>query len=159
MSGECCGLKISFTVSLRISPLFLRAAGYTFVRRQRAARGQGEGLLLLDTMRGPCCCCCVFGVGGRQPLMCGRRLPCAWSGSSSNPCAAILACRDFVMSTYQELKKANPKFPVLIREASGIQAKMVARYGEAGRPASGTPPHPPSFSFRAHLDPHGLLHS
>ncbi len=37
---------------------------------------------------------------------------------------------DFVMSSYQELKKANPTFPILIRECSGVEAKLIARYGE-----------------------------
>jgi len=36
--------------------------------------------------------------------------------------------RDFVHSSYQELKKANPTFPILIRECSGVQARMIARY-------------------------------
>ena len=34
------------------------------------------------------------------------------------------------MSTYAELKKANPKFPILVREAQGVEAKLIARYGE-----------------------------
>eukprot|EP00887_Chlorella_sp_A99_P005690 scaffold1.g5690.t1 len=36
--------------------------------------------------------------------------------------------RDFVLSSYQELKKANPLFPILVREASGVEAKLIARY-------------------------------
>lgn len=36
--------------------------------------------------------------------------------------------RDFVMSSYAELKKANPTFPILVRECSGVEAKLVARY-------------------------------
>lgn len=36
--------------------------------------------------------------------------------------------RDFVHNSYQELKKANPTLPILIRECSGIQARMIARY-------------------------------
>lgn len=43
---------------------------------------------------------------------------------------AFPCCRDFVHNSYQELKKANPKLPILIRECSGIQARMIARYGE-----------------------------
>ena len=39
-------------------------------------------------------------------------------------------CRDFVLSQYQHLKKANPKFPILIRECSGAEARLIARYGE-----------------------------
>lgn len=38
-------------------------------------------------------------------------------------------CRDFVLSQYQHLKKANPKFPILIRECSGAEARLFARYG------------------------------
>lgn len=37
--------------------------------------------------------------------------------------------RDYIFSTYQELKKANPTFPVLVRECSGVEAKLIARYG------------------------------
>ncbi|PRW32601.1 NADH dehydrogenase [ubiquinone] 1 alpha subcomplex subunit 2-like [Chlorella sorokiniana] len=36
--------------------------------------------------------------------------------------------RDFVLSSYQELKKANPTFPILVRECSGVEAKLIARY-------------------------------
>jgi NADH dehydrogenase (ubiquinone) 1 alpha subcomplex subunit 2 len=32
------------------------------------------------------------------------------------------------MSQYQELKKLHPHFPILVREASGAQARLVARY-------------------------------
>ena len=38
--------------------------------------------------------------------------------------------RDFVLSQYQHLKKANPKFPILIRECSGAEARLIARYGK-----------------------------
>lgn len=45
-----------------------------------------------------------------------------------------LACihprRDFIMGSYAEMKKANPDFPILVREASGTEAKLIARYGE-----------------------------
>lgn len=33
------------------------------------------------------------------------------------------------------LKKANPDFPILIRECSGVQPKLWARYGKQGVPA------------------------
>ncbi|XP_053319480.1 NADH dehydrogenase [ubiquinone] 1 alpha subcomplex subunit 2 [Spea bombifrons] len=36
--------------------------------------------------------------------------------------------RDFIEQNYVELKKANPEFPILIRECSGIQPKLWARY-------------------------------
>ena len=39
------------------------------------------------------------------------------------------SCRDFVLTQYQHLKKANPKFPILIRECSGAEARLIARYG------------------------------
>uniref|UniRef100_A0A6I8S7T3 NADH dehydrogenase [ubiquinone] 1 alpha subcomplex subunit 2 n=2 Tax=Xenopus tropicalis TaxID=8364 RepID=A0A6I8S7T3_XENTR len=36
--------------------------------------------------------------------------------------------RDFIEQHYVELKKANPEFPILIRECSGVQPKLWARY-------------------------------
>ncbi|WZZ84629.1 hypothetical protein YC2023_113208 [Brassica napus] len=36
--------------------------------------------------------------------------------------------RTFVEKNYKELKSLNPKFPFLIRECSGIQPQMWARY-------------------------------
>ena len=36
--------------------------------------------------------------------------------------------RDFVMSSYQELKKTNPRFPILVRESSNAEARLLARY-------------------------------
>ncbi|KAL0035912.1 hypothetical protein WJX77_007660 [Trebouxia sp. C0004] len=41
---------------------------------------------------------------------------------------ASQGARDFVLSQYQHLKKANPKFPILVRECSGAEAKLTARY-------------------------------
>ncbi|CAJ0940130.1 unnamed protein product, partial [Ranitomeya imitator] len=38
--------------------------------------------------------------------------------------------RDFVEQNYVTLKKANPEFPILIRECSEVQPKLWARYGE-----------------------------
>ena len=35
------------------------------------------------------------------------------------------------MGTYQELKKANPRLPILVRECEGATAKLIARYGRA----------------------------
>lgn len=40
-----------------------------------------------------------------------------------------------MVSAYSELKKANPKFPILIRECQGVEAKLIARYGAPGRGA------------------------
>ncbi|NWS90151.1 NDUA2 dehydrogenase, partial [Catharus fuscescens] len=36
--------------------------------------------------------------------------------------------REFIEQHYVTLKKANPNFPILIRECSGIQPKLWARY-------------------------------
>ncbi|XP_030067474.1 NADH dehydrogenase [ubiquinone] 1 alpha subcomplex subunit 2 [Microcaecilia unicolor] len=36
--------------------------------------------------------------------------------------------RDFIEQNYVDLKKANPDFPILIRECSGVQPKLWARY-------------------------------
>ena len=38
--------------------------------------------------------------------------------------------RAFVEKNYKELKKANPKLPILIRECSGTEPQLWARYGE-----------------------------
>ncbi|XP_031573857.1 NADH dehydrogenase [ubiquinone] 1 alpha subcomplex subunit 2-like [Actinia tenebrosa] len=37
--------------------------------------------------------------------------------------------RNFLEKNYVDIKKANPKFPILVRECSGIFPKMYARYG------------------------------
>ncbi|XP_054272445.1 NADH dehydrogenase [ubiquinone] 1 alpha subcomplex subunit 2 [Macrosteles quadrilineatus] len=37
--------------------------------------------------------------------------------------------RDFVEKFYVPLKQMNPKFPILIRECSGVQPRAWARYG------------------------------
>ncbi|XP_026881903.1 NADH dehydrogenase [ubiquinone] 1 alpha subcomplex subunit 2 [Electrophorus electricus] len=42
--------------------------------------------------------------------------------------AASQGARDFVEKQYVTLKKANPEFPILIRECSGVQPKLWARY-------------------------------
>ncbi|KAM4726671.1 NADH dehydrogenase [ubiquinone] 1 alpha subcomplex subunit 2 [Anableps anableps] len=42
--------------------------------------------------------------------------------------AASQGARDFVEQHYVTLKKANPDFPILIRECSGVQARLWARY-------------------------------
>lgn len=48
---------------------------------------------------------------------------------------AGLMRRDFLLANYAEVKKANPAFPILIREAPGVEAKLVGRYGECMWPA------------------------
>ncbi|XP_003737733.1 NADH dehydrogenase [ubiquinone] 1 alpha subcomplex subunit 2 [Galendromus occidentalis] len=42
--------------------------------------------------------------------------------------------REFIEKFYVPLKQNNPKFPILIRECSGVQPKVYARYA-AGREA------------------------
>ncbi|KAM3868810.1 NADH dehydrogenase [ubiquinone] 1 alpha subcomplex subunit 2 [Diretmus argenteus] len=42
--------------------------------------------------------------------------------------AASQGARDFVEQHYVALKKTNPEFPILIRECSGVQARLWARY-------------------------------
>lgn len=41
---------------------------------------------------------------------------------------ASQGARDFVEQHYVALKKCNPEFPILIRECSGVQPKLWARY-------------------------------
>ncbi|CAG8481592.1 27206_t:CDS:2 [Gigaspora margarita] len=36
--------------------------------------------------------------------------------------------REFIAQNYSSLKEANPHFPILIREASGVEARFFARY-------------------------------
>jgi hypothetical protein len=38
--------------------------------------------------------------------------------------------RTFVEKNYKDLKSLNPKLPILIRECSGVQPQMWARYGK-----------------------------
>ncbi|CAG8434197.1 1749_t:CDS:2 [Ambispora gerdemannii] len=41
---------------------------------------------------------------------------------------ASFGVRDYIAKNYLTLKKANPDFPILIREASGVEARFFARY-------------------------------
>ncbi|CAM4672265.1 hypothetical protein PO909_008606 [Leuciscus waleckii] len=43
--------------------------------------------------------------------------------------AASQGTRDFIEQHYVTLKKANPEFPILIRECSGVQPRLWGRYG------------------------------
>ncbi|KAM9701087.1 NADH dehydrogenase [ubiquinone] 1 alpha subcomplex subunit 2 [Menidia menidia] len=43
--------------------------------------------------------------------------------------AASQGARDFVEQNYVTLKRTNPGFPILVRECSGVQARLWARYG------------------------------
>lgn len=38
--------------------------------------------------------------------------------------------REFVENSYVELKKANPQLPILVRECSGVQPRLWARFGK-----------------------------
>ncbi|ORX98995.1 NADH dehydrogenase, alpha subcomplex, subunit 2, partial [Basidiobolus meristosporus CBS 931.73] len=37
--------------------------------------------------------------------------------------------REYVAKNYASLKESNPKVPILIREAAGVDARIFARYG------------------------------
>lgn len=41
----------------------------------------------------------------------------------------IALLREFVNKHYVQIKQANPKTPILIRECSGVQPRLWARYG------------------------------
>ncbi|CEP18962.1 hypothetical protein [Parasitella parasitica] len=36
--------------------------------------------------------------------------------------------RDFVAKNYVDIKKVNPELPILVREASGVEARAFARF-------------------------------
>ncbi|XP_074650944.1 NADH dehydrogenase [ubiquinone] 1 alpha subcomplex subunit 2-like [Tubulanus polymorphus] len=42
--------------------------------------------------------------------------------------ASSQGVRDFIETSYVPMKKSNPRFPILIRECSGIEPKVYARY-------------------------------
>ncbi|MQL71017.1 hypothetical protein Taro_003337 [Colocasia esculenta] len=42
---------------------------------------------------------------------------------------ASASTREFVQRNYKELKTLNPRFPFLIRECSGVEPQIWARYG------------------------------
>src|SRR5947209_1377636 len=54
------------------------------------------------------------------------------SGSNANPPFPI--DRSFLKRAYPTMKKNNPNIPILIREATGIEPKVWARYGIKGNP-------------------------
>ena len=41
-------------------------------------------------------------------------------------------CRKFIEQHYVELKQQHPKFPILIRECSGVEPQLYGRFGEWG---------------------------
>uniref|UniRef100_A0A0E0DCA4 Ribosomal protein/NADH dehydrogenase domain-containing protein n=1 Tax=Oryza meridionalis TaxID=40149 RepID=A0A0E0DCA4_9ORYZ len=72
--------------------------------------------------------------------------------------------REFVRKNYGDIKARNPSLPVLIRECSGVEPQLWARYGACGRApirslqrqvtlaSSG---HQPSWTEVSALTPHG----
>jgi NADH dehydrogenase (ubiquinone) 1 alpha subcomplex subunit 2 len=42
--------------------------------------------------------------------------------------------RNFLLKSYKNMKAASPATPILIREASGVEGGLVARYGSCLRP-------------------------
>jgi hypothetical protein len=60
-----------------------------------------------------------------------RVLRCLGDHTACHLCAKhrVRARRDFLLANYAELKKANPTFPILVRESAGVEAKLTARYG------------------------------
>ncbi|KAJ2219620.1 hypothetical protein EV180_005289 [Coemansia sp. RSA 518] len=53
----------------------------------------------------------------------------------SQTSAASNGLRDFIVKAYPGLKQANPGLPILIREASGVESRIIARlvFVEQGR--------------------------
>ncbi|KAJ2157836.1 hypothetical protein GGF46_004230 [Coemansia sp. RSA 552] len=50
----------------------------------------------------------------------------------SQDAPASRGLRDFIVSSYPALKKDNPTLPILIRTASGVESRIIARF-EQGR--------------------------
>ncbi|KAJ2816450.1 hypothetical protein IWW50_006497, partial [Coemansia erecta] len=50
--------------------------------------------------------------------------------SQTSPASTGL--RDFIVKAYPGLKKVNPGLPILIREANGVESRIIARF-EQGR--------------------------
>ncbi|KAH8251155.1 hypothetical protein KR032_000266 [Drosophila birchii] len=43
-------------------------------------------------------------------------------------CVASKGAREYVQKFYPNLKKQNPDLPILVRECSGVQPRLYARY-------------------------------
>lgn len=77
-----------------------------------------------------------------------------------NKSALRVCCRDFLEHHYVNLKKSNPEFPILIRECSGVQARVWARYGGSAQPGFASRSKPAEAGFIAvasQLGPTGNL--
>ncbi|RUS27144.1 thioredoxin-like protein [Jimgerdemannia flammicorona] len=48
--------------------------------------------------------------------------------------------REFITENYTAIKQANPNLPILIREASGVEARAFARYVEKKAVLNNLPP-------------------
>jgi hypothetical protein len=46
---------------------------------------------------------------------------------------------DFVLKNFAQLKAANPKLPILVRESSGVQPRVTARFCTFGTDWIGMP--------------------
>lgn len=89
-------------------PCACMLSGSTSATRALPARAPGACTPLINSVcMHPC-------IASAQRLIC---TPCSFR-------------RDFLLANYAEIKKANPGFPVLVREATGAEAKLIARYGE-----------------------------
>ena len=97
-----------------------------------------------------------------------RALACALCCAPSCSCrvcvASILAIyhspphngrREFLVGNFAELKKGNPDTPILVREASGAEARLIARYGA---PRCARPPPPPAALRRRRRSSSSRLH-
>ena len=54
----------------------------------------------------------------------------AWNAQMFHMKSMFFYSRDFLEKYYIGLKKDNPKLPILVRECSGIQPKIYARFGK-----------------------------
>ncbi len=108
-------------LALLLGPIALpsRPAGFTSIIQPQRARASGE--------QGGAAC------GPARRLSDGALR----GGASADPMVAHAldgapSCRDFLLANYAELKKANPHFPILVRESAGVEAKLVGRFGAWG---------------------------
>jgi len=53
---------------------------------------------------------------------------CAANVTFKHPLSNLYS--DFVAKNYVNIKKVNPELPILVREASGIEARAFARFGK-----------------------------
>ena len=65
-----------------------------------------------------------------------------------DPTDADAARRNFLNRSYPTMKKHNPHTPIMIREASGIEPTVFARYGASEAPPLPSPPAPCELTRR-----------